>query len=146
MRASQACAFCLGTATQGTVFRRLGPGCSSPTSEVQKGHGSKMPVGVSLPADKPFTTNCFPRLSFKSNLVHSSSRWWPALLILPSAIRLEDAFRASGANVPENQPKSERRNTVGDSTIKAVGRLPFELWAKGLQARAAENKKLSLQS
>jgi len=113
-----------------------------------KGAWLEIAVNVLLQPEKPFHKRIIPRLSFKSNmvaLVYSLVGQHYHLTLKHSMKRtqLEPAIRM----YTEKQLKiwNEKKHTFRAKLFKPL-QPTFERWAKGLQKRAAAEKKKSLAS
>lgn len=113
-----------------------------------KGAWLEVAVGVLLPADKPFHKRIVPRISFKGNLaaiVFSlvGQHYHLTLRHSLKKTQLEPAVRV----YTEKQLKSwnEKKHTFRARLFKPL-QPTLERWAKGLQKRAAAEKKKSLAS
>ena len=132
-----------GTAFQATEL----PGLYHPR-QGPKGAWLEIAVNVLLQPEKPFHKRIIPRLSFKSNmvaLVYSLVGQHYHLTLKHSMKRtqLEPAIRM----YTEKQLKiwNEKKHTFRAKLFKPL-QPTFERWAKGLQKRAAAEKKKSLAS
>jgi hypothetical protein len=101
-----------------------------------------------LPTDKPFHKRIIPRLSFKSNLVALvfslvAQHYHFTLRHSLKKTQLEPAVRA----YTEKHLKlwNERKHSFRARLFKPL-QPTFERWAKGLQKRAAAEKKKSLRT
>lgn len=113
-----------------------------------KGAWLEVAVGVLLPADKPLHKRIVPRMSFKGNLaaiVFSlvGQHYHMTLRHSLKKTQLEPAVRL----YTEKQLKSwnEKKHTFRARLFKPL-QPTLERWAKGLQKRAAAEKKKSLVS
>lgn len=113
-----------------------------------KGPWLEIAVNVLLPSDKPFHKRIIPRLSFKSNLVALvfslvGQHYHLTLRHSLKKTQLEPAVRM----YTEKQLKSwnEKKHTFRARLFKPL-QPTFERWAKGLQKRAAAEKKKGLAS
>lgn len=113
-----------------------------------KGPWLEVAVNVLLPTDKPFHKKIVPRLSFKSNLVALifslvGQHYHLTLRHSLKKAQLEPAIRA----YTEKQLKlwNERKHSFRARLFKPL-QPTFERWAKGLQKRAAAEKKKTLAS
>lgn len=113
-----------------------------------KGPWLEVAVNVLLPMDKPFHKRIVPRLSFKSNLVALvislvGQHYHLTLRHSLKKTQLEPAIRS----YTEKQLKlwNERKHSFRARLFKPL-QPTFEKWAKGLQKRAAAEKKKSLAS
>jgi hypothetical protein len=113
-----------------------------------KGPWLEIAVNVLLPSDKPFHKRIIPRLSFKSNLVALvfslvGQHYHLTLRHSLKKTQLEPAVRM----YTEKQLKSwnEKKHSFRARLFKPL-QPTFERWAKGLQKRAAAEKKKGLAS
>ncbi|HSE34153.1 MAG TPA: hypothetical protein VLA93_21445 [Pyrinomonadaceae bacterium] len=113
-----------------------------------KGPWLEIAINVLLSPDKPFLKRIIPRLSFKSNVVALvfslvGQHYHLTLRHSLKKTQLEPAIRA----YTEKQMKSwnEKKHTFRAKLFKPL-QPTFERWAKGLQKRAAAEKKKSLAS
>jgi hypothetical protein len=113
-----------------------------------KGPWLEIAVNVLLPSDKPFHKKIIPRLSFKSNLVALvfslvGQHYHLTLRHSLKKTQLEPAVRM----YTEKQLKSwnEKKHSFRARLFKPL-QPTFERWAKGLQKRAAAEKKKGLAS
>ena len=113
-----------------------------------KGPWLEIAVNVLLPADKPLHKRIVPRMSFKSNLVALvislvAQHYHLTLRHSLKKTQLEPAIRT----YTEKQLKlwNERKHSFRARLFKPL-QPTFERWAKGLQKRAAAEKKKSLAS
>lgn len=113
-----------------------------------KGAWLEIAVNVLHTPDKPFHKRIIPRLSFKSNLVALvfslvAQHYHLTLRHSLKKTQLEPAIRA----YTEKQMKAwnEKKHTLRARLFKPL-QPTFERWAKGLQKRAAAEKKKSLAS
>jgi hypothetical protein len=113
-----------------------------------KGPWLEIAVSVLLPAEKPFHKRIVPRLSFKSNLVALvfslvGQHYHLTLRHSLKKTQLEPAVRL----YTEKQLKTwnEKRHSFRARLFKPL-QPTFERWAKGLQKRAAAEKKKGLAS
>jgi len=113
-----------------------------------KGPWLEVAVNVLLPVDKPFHKRIVPRMSFKSNLVALvislvAQHYHLTLRHSLKKTQLEPAIRT----YTEKQLKlwNERKHSFRARLFKPL-QPTFERWAKGLQKRAAAEKKKTLAS
>ncbi len=113
-----------------------------------KGPWLEVAVNVLLPSDKPFHKRIVPRLSFKSNLVALvfslvGQHYHMTLRHSMKKTQYEPAIRA----YTEKQLRlwNEKKHSFRARLFKPL-QPTFERWAKGLQKRAAAEKKKSLAS
>jgi hypothetical protein len=113
-----------------------------------KGAWLEIAVSVLLQPEKPFHKRIIPRLSFKSNLVALvyslvGQHYHLTLKHSMKRTQLEPAIRL----YTEKQLKlwNEKKHTFRAKLFKPL-QPTFERWAKGLQKRAAAEKKKSLAS
>lgn len=113
-----------------------------------KGPWLEIAVNVLLPVDKPFHKRIVPRMSFKSNLVALvislvAQHYHLTLRHSLKKTQLEPAIRS----YTEKQLKlwNERKHSFRARLFKPL-QPTFERWAKGLQKRAAAEKKKTLAS
>ena len=113
-----------------------------------KGPWLEIAVNVLLSPDKPFIKRIIPRMSFKSNVVALvfslvGQHYHLTLRHSLKKTQLEPAIRA----YTEKQMKiwNEKKHTFRAKLFKPL-QPTFERWAKGLQKRAAAEKKKSLAS
>jgi hypothetical protein len=110
-----------------------------------KGAWLEVAVGVLLPADKPFHKRLIPRMSFKGNLVATifslvGQHYHFTLKHSLKKSQLEPAVRA----YTEKHLKAwnEKKHSFRARLFKPI-QPHLERWAKGLQKRAAAEKKRS---
>jgi hypothetical protein len=113
-----------------------------------KGAWLELAIGVLLPANKPVHKKIIPRLSFKSNLVATlfslvGQHYHFTLKHSLKKGQLEPAVRA----YTEKQLKAwnEKKHSFRARLFKPI-QPALERWAKGLQKRAAAEKKKSVAS
>lgn len=113
-----------------------------------KGPWLEIAIGVLMPSDKPFHKRIVPRLSFKSNLVALifslvGQHYHLTLRHSLKKTQLEPAVRM----YTEKQLKlwNEKKHSLRARLFKPL-QPTLERWAKGLQKRAAAEKKKSLAS
>ena len=113
-----------------------------------KGPWLEVAVNVLLPSDKPFHKKIVPRLSFKSNLVALvfslvGQHYHMTLRHSMKKTQYEPAIRA----YTEKHLKlwNEKKHSFRARLFKPL-QPTFERWAKGLQKRAAAEKRKSLAS
>jgi len=123
------------------------PGLYHP-KQGSKGAWLEVAINVLLPTDKPFHKRIIPRLSFKSNLVALvfslvAQHYHFTLRHSLKKTQLEPAVRA----YTEKHLKlwNEKKHSFRARLFKPL-QPTFERWAKGLQKRAAAEKKKSLAS
>ena len=127
-----------GTAVQATEL----PGLYHPR-QGPKGAWLELAIGVLLPANKPIHKRVIPRLSFKGNLVATifslvGQHYHFTLKHSLKKTQLEPAVRM----YTEKQLKAwnEKKHTFRARLFKPI-QPALERWAKGLQKRAAAEKK-----
>lgn len=132
---------------KGTLQTTELPGLYHPRQGT-KGSWLELAIGVLLPAGKPFHKRIVPRMSFKGNLTAIlfslvGQHYHLTLRHSLKKTQLEPAVRA----YTEKQLKSfnEKKHTFRARLFKPV-QPTLERWAKGLQKRAAAEKKKSLAS
>ena len=114
----------------------------------QKGAWLEIAIGVLLPAKKPIHKRIVPKLSFKGNLTalvfslvgqhyHLTLRHSLKKTQLEPAVRMYTEKQLRAWN--------ENKHTFRSRLFKPI-QLTLERWAKGLQKRAAAEKKKSLAS
>jgi len=113
-----------------------------------KGPWLELAINVLLPTDKPFHKRIVPRLSFKSNLVALvfslvAQHYHLTLRHSLKKGQLEKGIRS----YTEKQLKlwNEKKHSFRARLFKPL-QPTFERWAKGLQKRAAAEKKKTLAS
>lgn len=132
---------------KGTLQATELPGLYHPR-QGPKGSWLEVAIGVLLPSGKPIHKRIVPRLSFKGNLAAIlfslvGQHYHLTLRHSLKKTQLEPAVRA----YTEKQLKSwnEKKHTLRARLFKPM-QPTLERWAKGLQKRAAAEKKKSLAS
>lgn len=132
---------------KGTLQTTELPGLYHPR-QGPKGSWLEVAVGVLLPADKPFHKRIVPRMSFKGNLAAIlfslvGQHYHLTLRHSLKKTQLEPAVRM----YTEKQLKAwnEKKHSLRARLFKPL-QPTLERWAKGLQKRAAAEKKKNLVS